>query len=81
MRIIAEQGGAADGQAAFESGRLVKHHAKRNFVKLMSVIRLLIEGDDEEPGGGYSLCLLPLRLKMVTPASTIACATRSICHR
>jgi uncharacterized Zn finger protein len=36
MRIIAEQGGAADGQAAFESDLLAKHHAKRNFIKLMS---------------------------------------------
>jgi uncharacterized Zn finger protein len=36
MRIIAEQGGEADGQAAFESDLLAKHHAKRNFIKLMS---------------------------------------------
>jgi uncharacterized Zn finger protein len=36
MRIIAEQGGEADGQATFESDLLAKHHAKRNFVKLMS---------------------------------------------
>jgi uncharacterized Zn finger protein len=36
MRIVAEQGGEADGQAAFESDLLAKHHAKRNFVKLMS---------------------------------------------
>lgn len=36
MRIIAEQGGEADGQATFESDLLAKHHAKRNFIKLMS---------------------------------------------
>jgi uncharacterized Zn finger protein len=36
MRIIAEQGGEADGQAIFESDLLAKHHAKRNFIKLMS---------------------------------------------
>jgi hypothetical protein len=36
MRIIAERGGEADGQAAFESDLLAKHHAKRNFIKLMS---------------------------------------------
>jgi uncharacterized Zn finger protein len=36
MRIIAEQGGQADGQATFESDLLAKHHAKRNFIKLMS---------------------------------------------
>jgi uncharacterized Zn finger protein len=36
MRIIAERGGEADGQAAFESDLLVKHQAKRNFIKLMS---------------------------------------------
>jgi uncharacterized Zn finger protein len=36
MRIIAEQGDEADGQANFESDLLAKHHAKRNFIKLMS---------------------------------------------
>jgi uncharacterized Zn finger protein len=36
MRITAEQGGEANGQAAFESDLLAKHHAKRNFIKLMS---------------------------------------------
>lgn len=36
MRTIAERGGEADGQATFESGLLAKHHAKRNFIKLMS---------------------------------------------
>jgi uncharacterized Zn finger protein len=36
MRIIAERGGETDGQAAFESDLLAKHHAKRNFIKLMS---------------------------------------------
>jgi tetratricopeptide (TPR) repeat protein len=36
MRIIAEQGGEAGGQATFESDLLAKHHAKRNFIKLMS---------------------------------------------
>jgi uncharacterized Zn finger protein len=36
MRIIAEQGGEANGQATFESDLLAKHHAKRNFIKLMS---------------------------------------------
>ena len=36
MRIIAEHGGEASGQAAFESDLLAKHHAKRNFIKLMS---------------------------------------------
>jgi uncharacterized Zn finger protein len=36
MRIIAGQGGEADGQATFESDLLAKHHAKRNFIKLMS---------------------------------------------
>jgi uncharacterized Zn finger protein len=36
MRTIAEQGGEADGQATFESDLLAKHHAKRNFIKLMS---------------------------------------------
>jgi uncharacterized Zn finger protein len=36
MRIIAEQGSEAHGQAAFESDLLATHHAKRNFVKLMS---------------------------------------------
>jgi hypothetical protein len=36
MRIIARQGGEADGQATFESDLLAKHHAKRNFIKLMS---------------------------------------------
>jgi hypothetical protein len=36
MRIIAERGGEVDGQAAFESDLLAKHHAKCNFIKLMS---------------------------------------------
>jgi uncharacterized Zn finger protein len=36
MRTVAEQGGEAEGQAAFESDLLAKHHAKRNFIKLMS---------------------------------------------
>jgi hypothetical protein len=36
MRIVAEQGGEANGQAAFESDLLAKHRAKRNFIKLMS---------------------------------------------
>jgi uncharacterized Zn finger protein len=36
MRIIAKQGGEANGQATFESDLLAKHHAKRNFIKLMS---------------------------------------------
>jgi uncharacterized Zn finger protein len=36
MRTIAGQGGEADGQAAFENTLLAKHHAKRNFIKLMS---------------------------------------------
>jgi uncharacterized Zn finger protein len=36
MRIIAEQGGETDGQVAFESDLLARHHAKRNFIKLMS---------------------------------------------
>jgi uncharacterized Zn finger protein len=36
MRIIAEQGGESNGQATFESDLLAKHHAKRNFIKLMS---------------------------------------------
>jgi uncharacterized Zn finger protein len=36
MRTVAEQGGEASGQAAFESDLLANHHAKRNFVKLMS---------------------------------------------
>jgi uncharacterized Zn finger protein len=36
MRIIAERGGEADNQATFENTLLAKHHAKRNFVKLMS---------------------------------------------
>jgi uncharacterized Zn finger protein len=36
MRIVAEQGGEANGQAMFEGDLLAKHHAKRNFIKLMS---------------------------------------------
>jgi hypothetical protein len=36
MRTIAQQGGEAGGQATFESDLLAKHHAKRNFIKLMS---------------------------------------------
>jgi uncharacterized Zn finger protein len=36
MRTIAEHGGETDGQVAFESDLLAKHHAKRNFIKLMS---------------------------------------------
>jgi hypothetical protein len=36
MRIIAGQGGETNGQATFESDLLAKHHAKRNFIKLMS---------------------------------------------
>jgi uncharacterized Zn finger protein len=36
LRIIAKQGGEAEGQATFESDLLAKHHAKRNFIKLMS---------------------------------------------
>lgn len=36
MRIIAEQGGEADSHATFESDLLAKHHAKRNFIKLMA---------------------------------------------
>jgi uncharacterized Zn finger protein len=36
MRIIAEQGGETRDQATFVINLLAKHHAKRNFIKLMS---------------------------------------------
>lgn len=36
MRIMAEHAGEADSHTTFESDLLAKHHAKRNFIKLMS---------------------------------------------